>query len=90
MVCNEKKKGSVRFSLSLEGDAKQVALAGDFNDWKPAALRKRDGAYTATVQLRPGTYQYKFVVDGAWIVDPDNNQWALSAMGTINSVAVVA
>lgn len=57
------------------GGKKKVFLAGNFNDWKPdnaQYLMTADagGAYTITVKLPPGTYQYKFVADGQWIKDP--------------------
>jgi hypothetical protein len=57
------------------GGTKKVFLAGNFNDWKPdnpQYLMTDDagGAYTITVKLPPGTYQYKFVADGQWIKDP--------------------
>ena len=56
-------------------DAKQVALAGDFNDWDTSRtqLVKNDqsGIWTATVPLQPGRYEYAFVVDGErWVADP--------------------
>jgi hypothetical protein len=31
-----------------------------------------NGAWETTIQLAPGTYRYKFVVDGVWITDPNN------------------
>jgi len=57
------------------GKGKKIFLAGNFNDWKPdnpQYLMTADagGAYTITVKLPPGTYQYKFVADGQWIKDP--------------------
>jgi hypothetical protein len=57
------------------GGKKKIFLAGNFNDWKPdnpQFLMTADagGAYTITVKLPPGTYQYKFVADGQWIKDP--------------------
>jgi hypothetical protein len=56
-------------------DAKQVALAGDFNDWDTSRtqLVKNDqsGLWTVTVPLQPGRYSYAFVVDGdRWVADP--------------------
>jgi hypothetical protein len=56
-------------------DAKQVALAGDFNDWDASRTRlvKSDhpGMWTADVPLSPGRYSYSFVVDGErWVADP--------------------
>ena len=89
MVCSGKKKGTTRFSLLPRGSATRVAIAGDFSEWQPRPLRRRVDGYSLSLALPPGTYQYKFIVDGAWIIDPDNNQWALSPIGTMNSVVVV-
>ncbi len=84
------KKGTVKFSVKPSNGVKKVELAGDFSQWKPVPLRKqKDGAFAATVPLVDGNYEYKFIVDGQWVVDPDNNAWALNAFGTLNSVAQV-
>ncbi|MCJ7543342.1 MAG: glycogen-binding domain-containing protein [Phycisphaerae bacterium] len=84
------KKGTCRFSISPGGGVKKVQLLGDFNKWKPMAMAKqKDGSFAAVVKLKPGTYEYKFVVDGQWRVDPDNGAWALNSFGTLNSVATV-
>jgi 1,4-alpha-glucan branching enzyme len=58
-------------------DARRVNLVGDFNDWSPAADPmsddNADGEWTLFYPLRPGTYAYKFLVDGKnWIQDPLN------------------
>ncbi|MCY2929727.1 MAG: hypothetical protein NTV86_09590 [Planctomycetota bacterium] len=89
MVGSGKKKGTVRFSLNPRSSAGRVSVAGDFSEWKPRPLRKRVDGFSLTLALPPGTYQYKFIVEGAWIIDPDNNQWALSPIGTMNSIVVV-
>jgi hypothetical protein len=39
--------------------------------------------------LGPGRYQYKFLVDGEWIVDPAASQNVANAFGTLNSVLEV-
>ncbi|HEX4143870.1 MAG TPA: redoxin domain-containing protein [Pirellulales bacterium] len=54
-----------------------VYLAGSFNDWKPDGQRMdgpdADGRYTTRVRVKPGDYQYKFVLDGKhWRADPGN------------------
>ncbi len=54
--------------------AKEVFLAGSFNDWNPKALpmrRRTKGEWRATLRLEPGRYEYKFVVDGEWRCAPD-------------------
>ena len=50
-----------------------VYLAGTFNGWDTAATaltRRADGTWATTLDLPPGRYEYKFVVDGRWCCDP--------------------
>jgi 1,4-alpha-glucan branching enzyme len=51
-----------------------VSLAGSFNGWNALShpFIWKDGAWTNTLQLEPGDYEYKIVVDGVWIPDPNN------------------
>ncbi len=73
---------------------KVVALASSFNDWDPAVApmpdEKGDGCYRCSVNLPPGSYEYKFVVDGLWILDDENPEFVSNDFGTLNSVAVIA
>lgn len=57
-------------------DAQSVGLAGEFNDWKSQPMAKgNDGIWTVTVLLPPGSYGYKFLVNGGeWLFDPRNPQ----------------
>ena len=48
--------------------------------------RQRDGTYVKVVPVRPGTHEYKYIVDGEWTVDPDHGVWAMNCYGTMNSV----
>jgi 5'-AMP-activated protein kinase regulatory beta subunit len=70
-----------------------VFLAGDFNQWNPSAKPMRDakgtGDYAVTLNLAPGAYEYKFVINGAWSVDPGCADWAPNNLGTLNSVRKV-
>jgi 1,4-alpha-glucan branching enzyme len=70
-----------------------VFLTGSFNDWNPTALEmvdaKGDGTFTATLTLPAGTYEYKFVVDGAWLTDPAGKETVANEYGTLNSILVV-
>jgi 1,4-alpha-glucan branching enzyme len=87
------KKRTVSFEY-FDPAARVVTLAGDFNGWDPQARPlKRDagGLWKGTVRLAPGTYQYKFVVNGErWEVDPVNPDQAPNEHGSFNSVRVVA
>ena len=85
-------KKSVTFTVHAE-KGKAVYLAGSFNEWsttaKKMAYKAKNGLYSATVQLAPGEYQYKFVIDGTWCADPENENSVKIDQGTFNSVVVV-
>lgn len=55
-----------------------VRIAGSFQNWSitdPNYIMTFDSTlniYKKTVNLAPGVYQYKFVVDGNWFTDPNN------------------
>ena len=54
---------------------KLVYIAGSFNDWKGKVPMRREGPtdnpqFTISLDLRPGTYYYKFIVDDQWQHDP--------------------
>ena len=76
--------------------AHDVRIAGDFNGWVPdkgvRSLIEAQGdgrVWTKILQLPPGTYQYRYVVDGEWREDPENPELTTSAVGGRNSVLVV-
>src|ERR1700719_406801 len=56
-------------------DAKSVELMCEFNGWKSVQMTKGDdGVWSTKVTLSPGTYAYKFLVNGSdWVLDPDNS-----------------
>jgi hypothetical protein len=65
-------KGNTTFRLKGHEDASVVALAGSFNVWNQSQLlfaREGDG-WVCRVDLDPGVYRYKFIVDGDWLLDP--------------------
>jgi hypothetical protein len=67
----------VLFHYRPDTEAREVYLAGEFNDWKPADHKMdgpdAEGCYTTTLVLKPGKYEYKYVLDGvAWRADPGN------------------
>ena len=65
--------GTVTFRY--RGSASKVYLAGCFNGWSTSStpLKKgSDGIWSVTVDLQPGVYEYKYVVNGEWCHDPDN------------------
>ncbi|MDF1593900.1 MAG: isoamylase early set domain-containing protein [Desulfobacterales bacterium] len=86
-----KSRGSLRkvkFSFESTG-AREVFLLGDFNKWDPQAHpMKKDvnGRWNRTLMMPPGTYEYKFIADGQWLLDPCNDQCCPNCFGSDNSV----
>ncbi|MCC7382457.1 MAG: glycosyl hydrolase [Deltaproteobacteria bacterium] len=56
--------------------ARDVFVAGSWDGFNPTATRmtdpEGDGMYTAMLDLAPGLYGYKLVVDGTWNLDPSH------------------
>ena len=62
---------------------------GDFNDWNPKKhpmQRYENGVWYKNLLLLPGKYEYKFMVDGRWQEDPQNEQICANRYGTYNNV----
>ena len=66
-----------------------VAIAADFNDWSPSehtlTYNESLGVHELCVPLEPGKYEYRLVVDGAWIADPFNPDTSANPFGGTNS-----
>ena len=82
---------SIEFRL-FAPEAHEVCLAGDFSDWQPEECRMRhfkDGSWKKKLKLKPGRYEYRFVVDGHWWTDPENPHRQYNPYGQENSVLIV-
>ncbi|RKR85213.1 AMP-activated protein kinase-like protein [Mucilaginibacter gracilis] len=76
------------FVLHGYGSAHSIILSGTFNNWDKGSYNlKHEGAdWKTSLNLKPGKYLYKFIVDGNWIIDPGNKLWEQNEFGTGNSV----
>jgi hypothetical protein len=81
-------KGNVLFRYD-EGRRTRVEVAGDFSGWLPVPLYRSEGGFLRHVVIPPGRYQYRFIVDGEWTLDPSNNVTENSPAGRANNVLVV-
>ena len=84
----EIKRRKVTFSLE-NADANEVFLIGDFNKWNLRSHPMKsdeNGAWVRNVIIPPGEYEYKFIVDGQWKEDPQNEQLSLNCFGTYNNI----
>lgn len=78
----------IRFKLPVTS-AREVFLAGTFNDWHPAMfpmIESRSGGWYKDLLLPPGIHEYLFVADGRWIPDPGNPHRIPNPFGGVNSV----
>jgi 1,4-alpha-glucan branching enzyme len=73
--------------------AERVRLVGDFCDWRldgaVEMARTNEGRWQAECRLAPGTYHYKYLVDGSWHTDPHNRCREADPFGGTNSLLVV-
>ncbi len=73
--------------------ANRLAIAGDFNGWDPGTtpLLKDDslGVWQACINVPPGRYRYRLVVDGQWVQDPYNSYVESNPFGELNNIVVV-
>jgi chromosome partitioning protein len=55
-------------------EALRVQIAGDFNSWNPdrTEMEPAGRIWKAVLQLEPGRYRYRYVIDGQWRADPNN------------------
>ena len=86
-------KGKVTFVFEPEYRFKRVSLVGSFNNWDPTAhkmTKQKDGSYRKQLSLEPGHYEYKFVADGQWHVDPSGEGVATNEYGAENSTVALA
>jgi len=83
--------GGVRFVADFPR-AKTVRITGSFCAWSAKGLpltQREDGTWECQLALEPGSYEYRFIVDGAWLPDPHNPQTTPNEFGGANSLCVV-
>ena len=85
-----KKSRNKRASFKIMApEAQSVLLAGDFNSWDPQAhpmKKSSDGLWKININLSPGRYEYRFLVDGEWCNDPQCESYAPNPFGEDNCV----
>jgi hypothetical protein len=83
----------VGFSLMEDaiGGARKLFLAGEFNAWAPAPMRKAKGAFALSLDLPTGaSYQYRYVTDsGVWLNDTEADCYVFNAFADADNSVVV-
>lgn len=91
MVKNNSALSKETFTISAP-QAKSVCVAGDFTGWdlSPKPLKKdKTGCWKATLSLAAGRYEYRFIVDGQWVDDPQCLERVPNPFGAQNCVRLV-
>lgn len=80
------------FELSAYPNAESVIVTGSFNGWNHNEYRMvlKEGKWVFPIYLTPGRHNYKFIVNGEWVLDPENPLWEENEFGTGNSVLWIA
>ncbi len=78
------------FTYTPEYSEQQVVVMGGFNDWSrtayPLTDTNNDGILERTIYLKPERHEYKFVVDGEELIDPENPIFISNNIGGWNSI----
>jgi 1,4-alpha-glucan branching enzyme len=71
-------KTRVTFRLPPTVATSPVSVVGSFNEWAPGRhelRRRRDGSYSVSVTLGPGSHQFRYLADGGvWFDDEHADQ----------------
>ena len=82
----------VSFEL-VKTDAQKVCVAGSFNEWQPEQtplVPVGNGRWVGDLTVKPGRYEYLFVVDGQWLPDPSAKESVENPFGGKNSVLLAS
>lgn len=81
--------GTVTFRLN-GGEASTVLLNAGFAGGRPAMTKGDDGVFSITVgPLKPGMYDYSYLVDGVQVTDPHNPQVKIWQGGNASAFEVL-
>jgi chromosome partitioning protein len=84
--------GTMKFFIRAP-EANCVKVVGTFNNWnqsEDSLLEPHEnGIWSKDVQLAPGVYQYKFLIDDVWAEDRNNHRIVEDSYGGRNSVIEV-
>ncbi len=82
---------SIAYFVYQSQTATSVNVAGDFNGWSQNSLTLVAGTdlwYTMNIFQPDARLDYKFVVDGSWILDPKNTKTVSGGFGPNSELAM--
>ena len=78
--------------IVYNADARNIEVSGTFNNWENLTMYRNPqdpNMWGVRYELPPGLYQYKFIVDGEWQVDPENYSPIEDEHGNFNSAFLI-
>ena len=81
----------IKFTITAP-EAQNVFLVGNFNNWSLDShpLKKNiKGEWGVGIDLTPGRYEYRFLVDGEWQNDPNCATCTPNSFGSENCVLIL-
>lgn len=88
-----KKTKPAALSVDFKEDYSSIRVKGEFNNWDPSKtelIKSANNIWIAQLNVKPGKYQYKLIVDGKEIDDPSNPVTISNGMGGFNNVLDVS
>lgn len=85
-------KAKVTFAMPALESVGALYLVGDFNNWsiqENPMERGADGAWSVTVALEPGSYQFRYFDGNGWHNDWQADSYLPNQYGGDNSVVTV-
>lgn len=75
----------------VNNEAESVAVAGDFSNWEPIPLDKKDvngnKVWTSSIQMEKGEHRYMYIINGEkWKTDPLATRYKEDGFGHRNAV----
>ncbi len=88
LTVQELPSGLTRFFLPGNTNVRRVQLSGSFNEWttQQGLMTRTDSGWVSDIKLEPGIYAYKFIVNGRWTRDLENNLKEADGFGDYNSI----
>ena len=81
------------YYVDQDQHVERLQIAGDFNNWtaRDYSSSRRGDSLFIDVPLKPGRYNYKFILNGeVWVADPDAREFSNDPYGGRNSVLTVS
>jgi len=83
--------GNITFILPGYPNAEKVIITGNFNKWNESDIQmnRSEKGWVIKMDFPQGIFEYKFIVDGEWMHDPNNSRKTKNQHNTYNSILLV-